>query len=741
MSNLTNNTTQLLAILDIVNNLPEPGTDLPELTNEGSASDLRQGKELIDGDGNKITGTMPDGSATTPATTITKNPTITVSTNGTITATVSGTQSVTPSVTAGYIASGTSGTITVTGTSTGTLLTATAATITPGTVDKTAVSAYRYTTGTVKVKGDANLVAANIKSGTSIFGVAGTFTSDATATSAHVLSGKTAYVNGTKISGNIPTKTSSDITVSGPTVTVPSGYYASSTSKSIGTGLATIPTTNITANPTLSTSYTSGSGYKISVSSFKSVAPIVTAGYVATGTSGTVSVSGSAYVAQSTIGSEVTSTTAAAAKTIGYGKQVTVSSGYYPSARIIRNGVGNATVSVAGTVTLSGSVTPGAVTLASNTTSVTGKTRIASTPTTSTSSLPSYYIAVKPTVAAGSGTISASGTATANPTAAGYFSTAATGSVSGSGSISSTAKSGSVYYLPIATETKTATPTTATQNITPSNGNLLSKVTVNAMPTVSGSIGGTAISGSATAAINNVHGMNTLTSISGKTAGEDYFTVKATATGTAGSYTPKYTVTKAGYIGATVTGTTVTVSVQSDSTGKSIYIPKASFTMSGNELKTKTLGGGYYPNDTLVKNIATATDIPIVNTQADLIAQLSALAQQLHCARTPTLRLAYDTDLQAYVTLSWNRVRAAKYYLVYANTGGQGTLLERIDEIGPETVREATILQGNYNNTDVFVIAVTQELLDKQAEVGGVIWLVAQSYMPHLFSNIETIEW
>lgn len=49
-----------------------------------------------------------------------------------------------------------------------------AATITPGTSAQTAVAAGRYTTGAVKVAGDTNLIAGNIKSGVSIFGVAGT---------------------------------------------------------------------------------------------------------------------------------------------------------------------------------------------------------------------------------------------------------------------------------------------------------------------------------------------------------------------------------------------------------------------------------------------------------------------------------------------------------------------------------------------------------------------------------------
>lgn len=50
-----------------------------------------------------------------------------------------------------------------------------AQTITPGTADKT-IASGRYLTGAQTIKGDANLVAGNIKSGVSIFGVAGTMT-------------------------------------------------------------------------------------------------------------------------------------------------------------------------------------------------------------------------------------------------------------------------------------------------------------------------------------------------------------------------------------------------------------------------------------------------------------------------------------------------------------------------------------------------------------------------------------
>ena len=64
--------------------------------------------------------TVPSGTATTPATTITANPSAPVwsSTTSKYNITVSKTQSVTPNIEAGWVASGTAGTITVTGSST-----------------------------------------------------------------------------------------------------------------------------------------------------------------------------------------------------------------------------------------------------------------------------------------------------------------------------------------------------------------------------------------------------------------------------------------------------------------------------------------------------------------------------------------------------------------------------------------------------------------------------------------------
>ena len=58
---------------------------------------------------------------------------------------------------------------------TGTLMQQSGKTVTPGKSNIVAVESGKYTTGTVYIKGDSNLTAGNIKSGTTIFGVTGTY--------------------------------------------------------------------------------------------------------------------------------------------------------------------------------------------------------------------------------------------------------------------------------------------------------------------------------------------------------------------------------------------------------------------------------------------------------------------------------------------------------------------------------------------------------------------------------------
>lgn len=88
-----------------------------------------------------------------------------------------------------------------------------ATTYTPTTSNQT-IAAGTYCSGIQTIAGDSDLVSGNIRSGANIFGVAGSpsvvNTSDATATESYIASGKTAYVNGSKITGNVTEVTSSD---------------------------------------------------------------------------------------------------------------------------------------------------------------------------------------------------------------------------------------------------------------------------------------------------------------------------------------------------------------------------------------------------------------------------------------------------------------------------------------------------------------------------------------------------
>lgn len=86
-------------------------------------------------------------------------------------------------------------------------------------------------------------------------------TTDATATAYDILADKTAYVNGEKIEGTIPTKTASDLSVSGAKVSVPSGYYASNIEKSVSTVTQATPSVSINSSGLITASATQSAGY------------------------------------------------------------------------------------------------------------------------------------------------------------------------------------------------------------------------------------------------------------------------------------------------------------------------------------------------------------------------------------------------------------------------------------------------------------------------------------------------
>lgn len=165
----------------IVNEGGGGGKKLPTLTNPGAAGDMLSGKQLLNQEGEVVTGTIPSKTdadisvsgrtVTVPAghygtqasksvATVTQaTPSVTVSNTGLITAVAQ--------QNAGYVEAGSKS-------ATHQLTTQGGKTVTPGTSQQTAVASGRYTTGTVYVAGSSNLVPANIKQGVNIFGVNGT---------------------------------------------------------------------------------------------------------------------------------------------------------------------------------------------------------------------------------------------------------------------------------------------------------------------------------------------------------------------------------------------------------------------------------------------------------------------------------------------------------------------------------------------------------------------------------------
>jgi hypothetical protein len=85
-----------------------------------------------------------------------------------------------------------------------------------------------YHSGLRKIKAAiTNLAASVIKAGSTVGGILGTFTADATATAYHMLSGVTAYVNGNKVTGNIASKGAATYNPSTSPQTIADGQYLS----------------------------------------------------------------------------------------------------------------------------------------------------------------------------------------------------------------------------------------------------------------------------------------------------------------------------------------------------------------------------------------------------------------------------------------------------------------------------------------------------------------------------------
>lgn len=98
-------------------------------------------------------------------------------------------------------------------------------------------------------------------------------TSGATAVAGDIRSAKTAFVNGSSVTGTLAERDSTDVTASGATVTVPAGIYDAEAEKSIANGAVT-PTATVTGTVVGDTN----SSYPITITP---KATVGTAGYVA----------------------------------------------------------------------------------------------------------------------------------------------------------------------------------------------------------------------------------------------------------------------------------------------------------------------------------------------------------------------------------------------------------------------------------------------------------------------------
>lgn len=141
-------------------------------------------------------------------------------------------------------------------------------------------------------------------------------TSDATLNDAGMLPDSvTAYADGTKYTGTASVNDSTDLSISGATVTVPAGYYASAASGTVASGSATPASTISATGASLSTGTNT-----LTLSKSVSNTPTVSAGYVASGTAGNSSVSLTASV---TTKGAATYTPGTSAQTIASGTYLT----------------------------------------------------------------------------------------------------------------------------------------------------------------------------------------------------------------------------------------------------------------------------------------------------------------------------------------------------------------------------------------------------------------------------------
>ena len=322
-----------------------------------------------------VSGTVQSGSVSVPNKSMTATPSIDVSASGLITALVSSTKTIAPSVSEGYVTTGSSGTVTASGVSTTQLTTQAGMTITPTESEQTAVQAGRYTTGDVKV----------------------------------------GAISSTYVGSDVPRHDSDDLSVSGATVTAPSGHYEAAASATVASGTEGTPSASkgtvsshsvaVTPSVTNSEGYISGgthTGTPVTVSASE----LVSGTYSVT-SSGTKDVTNYQY-ASIAAGTEGTPT---ASKSTVSGHAVTVTPSVTNSAGYITGGTKTGTgVSVSASELVSGTynVTSSGTKDVTNYASASVPAGTAGTPTATKGTVSGHAVTVTPSVTNATGFITGS---------------------------------------------------------------------------------------------------------------------------------------------------------------------------------------------------------------------------------------------------------------------------------------------------------------------------------------------
>ena len=246
-----------------------------------------------------------------------------------------------------------------------------------------------------------------------------------------------AAISSDYVGSGITQRDSTDLTVSGATVSVPAGYYSAAASKSVATGSATGPSSLSASSATITTGTNTITLTKTSVTT----TPTVSAGYVSAATASTATV---ALTASVTVNPTPTAS----------GATVTIPAGYY-SAQTTKSvdtmtlptsAAASATTGYTSKATISRSTSDQYINIAPGYNSAGGYYKISAV-TNGSATAPSTISGTSATVSTGTNTLTLTKTVSVTPTvSAGYVSSGTAGNSSVSLTASVTTKAAATYH-------------------------------------------------------------------------------------------------------------------------------------------------------------------------------------------------------------------------------------------------------------------------------------------------------